>query len=142
MLTSLQTNLLTRQFTAIAPQADAFAADFYETLFILAPGVRSLFPAELTSQRQKLIAALATVIKAIDRLETVAPAISALGRRHANYGTEEAHFAVVGEAILATLERHLGEDFDSEARQAWSMAYAIVSDLMIDGMRSSERAAA
>ncbi len=96
----------------------------------------------MTSQRQKLIAALATVIRSIDRLDTIAPAISALGCRHANYGTEESHFAVVGAAILATLERHLGEDFDSEARQAWSMAYAVVSDLMIDGMRSSERAAA
>ncbi len=43
MLTSLQTNLLTRQFTAIAPQADAFAADFYETLFILAPAFGASF---------------------------------------------------------------------------------------------------
>lgn len=142
MLTPIQTTLLTRQFAAIAPQADAFAADFYDTLFVLAPGVRGLFPADLTAQRQKLIAALATVIRSIDRLDTIALAISALGCRHANYGTEESHFAVVGAAILATLERYLGEDFDSEARQAWSMAYAVVSDLMIDGMRSSERAAA
>ncbi len=36
MLTPIQTTLLTRQFAAIAPQADAFAADFYDTLFVLA----------------------------------------------------------------------------------------------------------
>jgi hemoglobin-like flavoprotein len=44
--------------------------------------------------------------------------VKALGARHSGYGVAAAHYAIVGEALLWTLERGLGEGFTPEVRSA------------------------
>jgi nitric oxide dioxygenase len=54
------------------------------------------------------------------------------------YGAEEAHYAVVGDTLLWTLEQGLGEAFTPAVRQAWAEAYAALSGAMIAAARSVE----
>jgi nitric oxide dioxygenase len=93
---------------------------------------------------------LAVVVKSIDALETVVPAVEALGRRHAGYGVKASHYATVGQALIDTLEVGLGDAFTREAREAWSEAYSILASVMLaaaaevqaaEGQVSEERAA-
>jgi hemoglobin-like flavoprotein len=127
-------------FATVAPQADDFAARFYERLFTIDPSLRPLFPADLSSQRKKLVQALALVVSGLDRLETMIGTIAELGRRHGGYGVEPHHYASVGEAILATLEERI-EGFGDRNRAAWGRAYATLADVMISAA-SAETAAA
>lgn len=127
-------------FATVAPQADAFAARFYERLFIIDPDLRPLFPGDLAPQRKKLVQALAMVVAGLDRLEPMIGTIAELGRRHGGYGVEAHHYASVGEAILATLEERI-EGFDDRNRAAWGRAYATLADVMI-AAASTESAAA
>lgn len=127
-------------FATVAPQADAFAARFYEHLFIIDPSLRPLFPADLSPQRKKLVQALAMVVAGLDRLETMIGTIAELGRRHGGYGVEAHHYASVGEAILTTLEERV-TGFGDRNRAAWGRAYATLADVMISAA-SAETAAA
>lgn len=116
-------------FAVLAPQADAFAERFYERLFALDPALRPLFPTELAPQRKKLLQALAVVVTGLDRLDALLDTLRELGRRHAGYGVETHHYAVVGEALLATLAERV-TDFGDRNRSAWSRAYATLAEVM------------
>ena len=41
-----------------------------------------------------------------------------LGKRHVKYGVQPAHYDVVGQALLATLESGLGAEWTEQASQA------------------------
>jgi nitric oxide dioxygenase len=103
-------------FSAVAADADRFTADFYARLFELAPTLRPLFPDDLSSQRDKLKPALAT-----------------LGDRHRSYGVVKADFIVVGQALIDTLGAHLGEQFGPAERSAWTALYSRITTIMTMG---------
>jgi nitric oxide dioxygenase len=75
---------------------------------------------------------LTVVVKSLDRLDQLVPAVQALGRRHAGYGVREAHYATVGAALLWTLEQGLGEAFTPAVREAWTTAYGTLASVMIE----------
>jgi hemoglobin-like flavoprotein len=85
---------------------------------------------------------LTVVVKSLDRLDQLLPAVQALGRRHAGYGVRPAHFDSVGAALLWTLEQGLGEVFTAEVREAWASAYTAIASVMIDAMEADELVAA
>ena len=84
---------------------------------------------------------LGTAVAGLSRLDTLVPAVQALGRRHAGYGVRAEHFAPVGAALLWTLEKGLGEAFTADVREAWAVAYTILSQTMIDAAREMAVAA-
>ncbi|MFG1478969.1 globin domain-containing protein [Xanthobacter sp. V4C-4] len=118
-------------FAIVARAPDDFAARFYARLFTLDPALRVLFPDDLSEQRRKLVQALAMVVAGLDRLDDILPAVQGLGARHGDYGVQPEHYAIVGEAILGTLEETLGGGFGAANRAAWGEAYATLADVMV-----------
>jgi hemoglobin-like flavoprotein len=123
--------LVRQSFDALKPNAESAAKLFYGRLFERLPEVRPLFKGDMDEQGRKLMATIATVVAALDRFETVVPAVSALAQRHVTYGVQPVHYTAVGEALLWTLQQGLGPSFTPATAQAWSNAYAAVSQLMI-----------
>ena len=110
-----------QSWAAVEPIADTAAGLFYARLFELDPAIERLFRrTDMDSQRKNLMQTLTVVVKSIDKLEQIVPAVQALGRRHAGYGVRESHYATVGEALLWTLQQGLGEAFTPEVRAAWT----------------------
>jgi nitric oxide dioxygenase len=130
-MTPEQVELVQRSFAKIAPISEQAAVIFYDRLFEVAPTVKSMFPADLTEQRRKLMATLAVVVNGLGNLESVLPAASALARRHVSYGAKPEHYPVVGGALLWTLEKGLGEAWTREVADAWTAAYGTLSSFMI-----------
>jgi hemoglobin-like flavoprotein len=133
-MTPQQIALVQTSFAKVVPIAGAAADLFYDRLFEIAPGVRPLFPDDLSDQKKKLMAMLGAVVAGLSRLDTLLPAVRALGERHAGYGARAEHFAPVGAALLWTLEQGLGDDFTPDVRDAWATAYGALSQAMIDAM--------
>lgn len=130
-MTPRQQTLIRESWAQVAPIADAAATIFYDRLFELDPSLRRLFSrTDMAGQRRNLMQTLAVVVASIDRLESIVPAVEALGRRHAGYGVEAAHFETVGQALLDSLAVGLGEDFTAEVRDAWATAYGILAGVM------------
>ena len=124
--------LVQTTFEQVLPIADQAAALFYARLFTLDPTLRGLFHGDMQAQGRKLMTMLRVVVKGLNRLEVLLPALHELGRRHLEYGVTEAHYATVGAALLWTLEQGLGESFTPEVAAAWSTAYSLLAEQMQD----------
>jgi len=130
-MTPRQVGEVQASFARVAPIAEQAAALFYGRLFETAPETQVLFRGDMTLQGQKLMAAIATVVAGLGDIAAVTPAIRDLARRHVAYGVRPEHYALVGAALLWTLEQGLGDGFTPEVRDAWAAAYAALSGMMI-----------
>jgi hemoglobin-like flavoprotein len=119
-------------FELIAPDADMAAESFYRHLFTLDPSLRSMFRGSIEEQGRKLMQILAVVVRGLDKLDTLLPAVRALGERHAKYGVQPKHFDTVATALLTTLAEGLGAVFTQEVRDAWTTAYVTLATVMIE----------
>jgi hemoglobin-like flavoprotein len=142
LLTSRQRVLVRETFAFLAPRAETVAALLYARLFEVAPTLRSLFHADMRTQGDKLLQAMALAVGHLDDLESIASDVRALGERHRHYGVAEADFETVGHVLLWTLERSLGARFTSEVREAWAAVYGILSGLLKQGLATRSAQAA
>ena len=133
MLTINDIVLVQGSFARLVPMQDAAADLFYDRLFALTPKLRELFPSDLRDQKRKLMQMIATAVGGLNRLDKIIPAVKALGARHSGYGVTEAHYAIVGEALLWTLDRGLGQGFTPEVRSAWAKVYGVIAATMQAG---------
>jgi hemoglobin-like flavoprotein len=140
-MTPEQVSLVQSSFSKVAPIADTAAALFYDRLFTIAPPVKQLFKGDMAEQGRKLMATLAVVVNGLTNLDAILPAASALARRHVSYGVKPSHYATVGEALLWTLEKGLGDAWTAETASAWTTAYQTLSSFMIREAYGSTEAA-
>jgi hemoglobin-like flavoprotein len=141
MITSVQKELVQKSFSMIEAVADDAAVLFYRRLFELDPSLRQMFRHDLTDQRKKLMQMLTAAVKGLDRLDGLIPVVRDLGRRHAAYGVNDAHYDIVGAALLWTLEQRLGSAFDPEVRDAWVQVYTLLATTMRDAAHAAVAAA-
>jgi ABC-type glucose/galactose transport system permease subunit len=74
---------------------------------------------------------VATAVGMLTKLDELVPILTSLGTKHVGYGVVPEHYAVVGEALIATLSDALGDAFDAETKEAWIAVYGIVQKTMI-----------
>ncbi|MBS0521835.1 MAG: hemin receptor [Proteobacteria bacterium] len=129
-MTPQQIDLVQTSFQKVVPIAATAADLFYDRLFEIAPEVRALFPQDMTEQKKKLMAMLGTVVANLNKLDTILPAVTALGQRHKTYGVTADQYAPVGAALLWTLEKGLGPDFTPDTKAAWTEAYTALAGVM------------
>jgi nitric oxide dioxygenase len=130
-MTPDQVRLVQDSFAMLVPNREQASMLFYQRLFDLDPPLRPMFSGSLPEQGRKLMQVLATIIHRLEHIESLLPSIDDLARRHVQYGVEERHYATVGEALLWTFDRLLGEAFDEATRDAWAAAYDLLSGRMI-----------
>ena len=137
---SNQIDLVQQSFKLVEPIAKTAAMLFYGRLFELDSSLRPLFKGDLEAQGQKLMQTLSVVVKGLDHIETVLPAVQDLGRRHVYYGVQDEHYDTVGAALLWTLEKGLGEAFAPEVKGAWTAAYGLLAGAMKEAAAEVELA--
>lgn len=134
-------SLVQDSFQKVIPIADLAMEIFYTKLFEINPSVASLFPVDqekMGKQRNKLRDMLVAAVKGLSNLDRLVPVLQNLGRRHVAYGVEDAHYADVGAALLATLETGLGEAFTPDVRQAWTDVYGVMAQTMTAAAHSQQ----
>ena len=141
-MTPRQVETIRASWTQVEPIQDVAATLFYDRLFELDPTLRRLFRrTDMAAQKKVLMQTLTVVVRSVDRLETLVPAVQALGRRHAGYGVRASHYDTVGAALLWTLGQGLGAAFTVEVRDAWAEAYGVLATVMIEASEVHEAAA-
>ena len=58
---------------------------------------------------------IATAVNALDKLETIVPAVQALGTRNVDYGVVDQHYETVAEALLWTHSKGSGGALERKA---------------------------
>jgi nitric oxide dioxygenase len=140
-MTSRQIALVQGSWKDVLAVSETTAQLFYLRLFALAPSLQAMFKGELREQGRKLIAMMSVAVNGLARIETLAPVIEALGRRHAGYGVKDEHYATVATALLWALEQSLGARFTPDVKDAWSAAYGMLAGTMKDAARQEEKTA-
>lgn len=128
-------SLVTASFARLSPAADALVFRFYSKLFEAAPSIRGLFPKDMAELRGKLASALTLAVENLRRPDVLVPMLETLGRRHAAYGAEPAHFDVVGKALLGAMGELDPEGFTPAVAAAWERTYNAIADAMRRGLR-------
>ncbi|MFZ1457659.1 MAG: globin domain-containing protein [Saprospiraceae bacterium] len=55
-----------------------------------------------------------------------------LAKRHTNYSVKKEHYNMVGEALLWTLKRGLGADWNQQTEEAWISCYTQIFEIMLN----------
>ena len=117
----------------VAREPARFAETFYRKLFERAPGLRSLFPADLSEQGLKLAQTVYLLVSAQAHADALVPTLRELGRRHQGYGVLPLHYRIAGEVLLEALAELNGEDWSEAAGVAWAELYGSVARGMQSG---------
>lgn len=106
---------LRESFQLVAPQSELLTAIFYRELFERYPSVKPLFSqVDLRTQKGKLVASLALIVKSLDETDRLVEYLQGLGRRHEGYGTLPEHYGPVGECLLYALSEVAGPAWSPE----------------------------
>lgn len=122
--------LVQDSWNRVVPIADTAAELFYGRLFELDPSLKPMFRGDMQEQGKKLMQVITVVVRGLNKLDDLVPAIEALGRRHAGYGVHDSHYDTVAMALLWTLEQGLGTAFTPEVMAAWVEAYTLLATVM------------
>jgi hemoglobin-like flavoprotein len=132
-MTNEQIKLVQDSFRQVAPIAETAAQLFYARLFELDPNLELLFKGNLSEQGRKLMQMLGLAVNSLDRLEQLLPVVQSLGTRHDSYGVRDKDYDTVGQALLWTLRKGLGEAFTPDVEAAWSNVYTTLASAMQNG---------
>ncbi|WP_328880556.1 globin domain-containing protein [Streptomyces sp. NBC_00299] len=130
--------LIRRTMAEVGPVADKVTSYFYALLFVRHPDLRSLFPAAMDTQRDRLLKALLTAAEHIDNTPVLVDYLQNLGRGHRKYGTRPEHYPAVGECLIGSLSKYAAGIWDGEMEAAWVRAYTTISQVMIDAAAADE----
>lgn len=129
-MTPEQKELVQSTWVPVQEISDTAASLFYNKLFELDPSLRPLFKGDITEQGRKLMTMIGAAVKGLDNLGELTPVVKGLGKRHVNYNVKDEHYETVGAALLWTLDQGLGEKFTAEVKEAWTIVYTTLADLM------------
>jgi hemoglobin-like flavoprotein len=130
--------LVQNSWEAISANHDRIVVAFYERLFEIDPRARALFAeTNMVAQRVKFIEMLGEIVRNLDLPKELIPTVSALGRRHVDYGVREIEYDRVREALFGALAAEVGDGFTDELRDAWEEAYALTAAVMKRGANTT-----
>jgi hemoglobin-like flavoprotein len=138
-MNSEQVSLVQTSFEDVRPIAVVASELFYTRLFVLDTSLRPLFKGNMADQGRMLMSMLSSAVGGLTRLDTLAPVLRNLGARHVAYGVRDEHYETVGSALLWTLEQGLGDKFTPAVREAWTLAYGLLSGTMQAGAREASQ---
>lgn len=137
-MTPLQIRAVQESFALVVPDRELVAQQFYARLFEIAPELRPMFTRDLASQGRKLMNVLKLVVHSLENIGGLVPFIAEMGQRHRGYGVLDAHYDLVGQALIWTLEQGLGEAFTDHHRGSWLAAYDLLASTMKQGTVSAQ----
>jgi len=124
---------LQKSFNLLAPRGPELVDRFYAHLFAKHPGLRELFPDDMSGQKKKLLASLVLVIQNLRNAERLRPALLDLGRRHAGYKAEPGHYPAVRDTLVQVMGEMASEQWNNQLTADWNAALNLVADIMLEG---------
>ncbi|MFB6890911.1 globin domain-containing protein [Kitasatospora sp. NPDC056327] len=117
-------------FAVVERRADHLATYFYAHLFAHNPGLRPLFPHDMSEQRDRLLAALTSIVLRLGEPERLTGYLRALGRDHRKFQAAPEHYPAVGASLVAALRHCSGHSWTPATERAWTEAYAVIARVM------------
>ncbi len=91
-MNSEQVQLIRNSLIRVRPLADHIAESFYSHMFEIAPHLQKLFTGNMKTQGAMLMTSLELAVSSLDDMESILPAVQALGERHMSYGVKKEYY--------------------------------------------------
>jgi hemoglobin-like flavoprotein len=135
---SLNPQLLRSSFEYAVANQPQLTTRFYEILFERYPQVRPLFGrSAATNQAQMLQGALIAVMDHLEDASWLTDTLTAMGKKHIEYGVTNEMYDWVGASLLAALSEATGGAWTPEVESAWIDAYGAIAGLMQRGAKDA-----
>mmetsp|Transcript_118250 Transcript_118250/g.205398 ORF Transcript_118250/g.205398 Transcript_118250/m.205398 type:complete len:470 (+) Transcript_118250:57-1466(+) len=112
----------------------------FKNIFTIAPEALQLFSfkaepdlyesAVLKAHATKVVTTVGVAVAGLRNLDTLVPVLTSLAIRHVGFGVLPAHYDVVGQALLQTLQAGLKDDFTTAVDAAWKKVFKIIATTM------------
>jgi len=122
--------LVQQSFEQVAALGEKVAELFYAELFAIDPSLQQMFKGDMREQHRKLLSTLAMVIRSLHTPDKIIGPAQKLAVKHLDYGVVAVHYTYVGNALLRTLKKGLGDQFTPELRNAWIEAFRTLATVM------------
>ena len=122
-----------RNYALLAPHLGQITSRFYDELFTALPETRALFDGDMAVQQRHLAAALALIVRNLDRLDLLEEPLRDLGAGHARAGVRPHHYAPVRDAMLRAIAAVAGDGWTSELADDWRALIETVSRHLLAG---------
>ena len=131
---ALNVELLESSFAQVKVNSSEVTERFYTLLFADYPEVQPLFAnTHMEKQGKQLFQSLVFTIDHLRQPDVLSVALRGLGTRHIQYGVLPRHYPMVGSSLLKAFEASLGTTWTPKVQQAWTEAYEVVVQLMLEG---------
>lgn len=111
--------------------SDFFVDTFYRLLFKHYPQSRSLFPADLNTQKTSLLSMIHNIVNGIDYLDELNDTLIQLGKRHKQAGVTKDMFNYFIIAFVTSANLSSNYSFTDEELNAWECAFRKISEIML-----------
>ena len=137
-MTHHQTLLVKRSWSIFQKIDPVIVADvFYTKLFTDNPSLRPMFPADMSAQYVKLIDMINMIIARLDNPCAFLSEVGEMAKKHTGYGVKPRHYMMVGAALLWTLEKGLGCDWTVDMKEAWTICYGNLSEIILRSLQEA-----
>ncbi|MEE9417095.1 MAG: globin domain-containing protein [Acidimicrobiales bacterium] len=128
-----QLDLVNASSADVTSDPRQFSTTFYDTLFKIAPELRSIFSDNMVDQRKRLMGELGFLISSAQDLDRFTERARTLGGRHVGYGVQPADYKPVKQAFLASVGEAIGSDCPPELIEAWEALIDHIAKVMKQG---------
>lgn len=130
----LNAEVLRGSLAVVVEREPQITKRFYEILFERYPQARPLFSRNAPERQQKMLQdAIVAVVDHVEDAAWLKQTLTALGKKHVDYGVTREMYGWVGASLLATLAEIAGSAWTKEVEVAWTEAYGAITGLMIAG---------
>ena len=103
----------------------------FDTLFELAPNLKSVYGKPRQILSSKFVEMMSTLVSFHGDSMRMEEQIAWLGFRHIKYGAQAQHVRVMGDVLIETMSRAVGEDWTSDMAEAWMELWLKCCELMM-----------
>jgi hemoglobin-like flavoprotein len=129
-MTPNQIEIIEDTWDYIITNTDEAGKLFYNRLFEESPELRSLFKDDTKDQERKLISLITFAVSKLRNIDEIVEDVRMLGTRHKAYGVKDEYYNNVASALLWTLEKGLGTQWNNTVREAWTSLYLTLAEIM------------
>ncbi|MES2797675.1 MAG: globin domain-containing protein [Bacteroidota bacterium] len=108
-----------------------FGDVFYSKLFLEYPFFKKIFKGDREDQYKELIDLMTIIVLNINNLDKLREDLIAIASKNTEYGVKPEYYKKIGETLIWTLEKGLGNDWNNETERAWRTYYTLISGKMI-----------
>ncbi|MCW8915343.1 MAG: methyl-accepting chemotaxis protein [Magnetovibrio sp.] len=129
-MTPDQAELVQRSFSELPGGDSAFVQAVLQNISARSSEISNLFSGQESALASGLSDAFWVIAEQLHVVDSIADQVATYGEKLNDFGVQDDHYVVLGEALTAALEQSFGASLTAEIRDAWQSCWMMLSGIM------------